>query len=332
MTKINKIQFFDILDNFDVVPLTQSCGYVEMIDCGNSERFVFYTDNLSTPTFALCGRVSTFAGKKMLSIEGECYAEKPNFENRKTAQKFISTLQEFYSNLTKEGFDIIEIQSNARWNFGFETALRQAGFLRPVGQFSIPITRIVDLKKNIEYSRSLKSKLVKADKSALTFEVIANPQAKDISDFCSIYSNMGKRKKLALHSEKNIALLLDDSSFYLLFVRRGEERVSTRIFYIHNKFSIDLYAATAENALKTGTSGFMYMSTFEYLKSQGCEFYDMAKLLPSSDNSIGKVFIFKNGIGGENVILNGEFAWYRKKYLRVAMYFVKKIIFKKREL
>jgi Uncharacterized protein involved in methicillin resistance len=332
MTKINKIQFFDILDNLGVVPFTQSRGYVEMLDSGKSECFVFYTDNISTPTFALCGRVSVFAGKKMLSIEGECYNEKPDFESRKASQKFISKLQEFYSNLTKDGFDIVEIQSNTQWNFGFETALRKAGFLRPVGQFSMPVTRIIDLKKDIEYDRNWKRNLAKAVENNLISEIITHPQAKDISDFCSIYNNMGKRKKLAMLSEKSIASLLDDSTFRILFVKQGGERIAAIIFYIHNNVSTGVYAASSEKALATRASCFMYMSMFEHLTIQGCEFYDMAKLLPSSDDSIGKVFQFKNGVEGADLILNGEFAWYRKSYMRVTMYFVKKIILKKREL
>ena len=332
MTKINKIQFFDILDNFGVVPFTQSRGYVEMLDSGKSERFVFYTDSLSTPTFALCGRISAVAGKKMLSIEGECYNEKPDFENRKESQKFISKLQDFYTNLTKDEFDIVEVQSNAQWNFGFETALRKAGFLRPVGQFSIPVTRIIDLRKDIEYDRNWKRNLAKVVENNLTYEVITQPKAKDILDFCSIYNNMGKRKKLAVLSEKGIASLLDDSAFHILFVKQGEERIAAIIFYIHNNSSTGVYAAATEKALATGASCFMYMSMFEHLTSQECEFYDMAKLLPSSDDSIGKVFQFKNGVEGTNLILNGEFAWYRKSYMRVAMYFIKKIILKKREL
>jgi hypothetical protein len=57
----------------------------------------------------------------------------------------------------------------------------------------------------------------------------------------------------------------------------------------------------------------------------------MEKLVPST-KPINSVFLFKNGVEGKHIVLNGEWSWYKNLYYRPLMYFVKKYLMKKREL
>ena len=58
--------------------------------------------------------------------------------------------------------------------------------------------------------------------------------------------------------------------------------------------------------------------------------FDMEKLAPSI-HSTNAVFLFKNGIKGEYIVVNGEWSWHKNSFLRPLMYIAKKWFLKKIE-
>jgi hypothetical protein len=328
MEIINRDRFFEISENFAVLPFTQTEGYYRMLALWGGENIKFFADNAENPLVCLFAHEKKFSGKRMLIIEGEC------FPTENLSKKTFTALKNFYENLKNLGYDIIEIQSNAKWNFQYETALRQAGFLRPVGLFSMPATRIVHLDEPIEMDRNWKRNLNKAANAGLTFEACSVPTTEDVKNFCSIYNEMSGRKGFGHKlSEAQISNLLGDKKFLLFFVKQAAVPLSA-IIACSDSAELNaqgIYAASRRSALENGAAFFAYSSMFQYFTERKYKTYDMAKLLPS-DKDFGSVFQFKNGIGGEDVPLNGEFSWCKKSYYRPLLYFVKKYLMKKREI
>ncbi len=333
MEIIDRDTFFKLTSTFEIVPHSQTRGIYNFHTIGGEDKIRFFVNDKANPTIACMGHEKRMLTKKMLLIEGECYLSKTDFENRKKTNQYISTLSDFYTKKINLKFDIIEIVSNTKWNFHYETALRLAGFLRPIGTFSFPSTKIIDLKKPIDYDRNWSRNLKKSEIYDLNLEILINPNEKDCMVFCSIYNAMCNRKMLTNQlTTQQIFHLCSDARFKLFFVSCEGERIATIIIYTDEKklFSEGIFAGSTNKALETHATFFMYDSVFRYLKEQSYAFYDMAKLIPTT---IGhKVFQFKNGILGDSIPLNGEFSWCKKQYYRPFMYFVKKYLMKKREL
>lgn len=334
MQNIDRNTFFKITREFAHVPVTQSEGWWAFNSVKNNDRFLFFVDSLENPSVACMAYSLKRMGIKMLQIAGECTREnKEEKTTRQKERKLFTQLSSFYEGLTKIGYNIIEIQSDTEWDFNYEMALRQAGYLRPVGLFSTTTTRLIDLNDPIRYDRNWERNIRKSNTYGLEFEVLQQVEEEDCRDFCRIYNSMCERKSIYINSRispKQIEALCGDPSFRLFFVNDKGRRISAIIVHIDTKTGSaqGIFAGSSEEALNKRASFFMYKELFDFLQDF-CKIYDMAKLTPSGT---GKLFQFKNGIEGRAVQLNGEFAWYQRSYYRLMMYFVKKHLMKKREV
>jgi len=324
MDIIDNNSFFNLTQNFELVPYTQTKGMYEFHALSGNKRIHFFVNNKQEPTIAMFGHEKSFGLIKMIQIEGECYANKRDVN--------IDNIRSFYSEISLLGYDIVETCSNDKYNFEYETALRQAGYLRPVGQFSMPVTKVIDLTSEITFTKNWIQNIKKSSRYELTFEPVTNLQISDCEDFISIYSEMLQRKSLAIPlSVDQIFALCKTGNFYLYFVSFKNVRIAATIIHERKTHAGSWYAATNNEALHLSASFFMYKSLLEYLKDKGFKTFDMEKLVPST-KAINSVFLFKNGINGNFIPLNGEWSWYKKTYYRPIMYFVKKYLMKKREL
>ena len=324
MVLIDQITFFKLIEQFEVVPYTQTKGMFEFHALAGINRIKFFVNNTEAPTIACFGHEKSFGLKKMILIEGECHAISANLN--------VDEIRIFYNEFTKFGYDFIEVCSNAEYNFNYETALRQAGYLRPVGQFSMPLTKVVDLASEIIYTRNWKQNIKKANRNNLKFEPVINVQLSDCVDFVFIYSEMLKRKSLgSILSTEQVYALCKTGDFCLYFVTYQNRRIAARITHERKTHAGSWYAATNNDALHLSASFFLYKAVLDYLKEKGFHTFDMEKLVPST-KSVNNVFLFKDGIVGKYVQLNGEWSWYKKQYYRPVMYFVKKYLMKKKEL
>lgn len=318
----DKQEFFELIKPFEIVPHSQYEGRYNYQALYHQERFSFFCNH--DDTIACFGYERRFLGVRLLWIDGECYRTKKDVQAKQ--------ITAFYNELRSFGFDIIEVVSNVPYNFEYEKAMRQAGFLRPIGQFSMPLTKIIDLQKELDYVGNWKRNLKKADKNALSLLPCLQPTPKECEEFSLLYNKMIDRKGLGrqISSEQFFALCrLGDYRMY--FVEHEGKKVAGTIIHQRNSYAGSWFAATLEEGLHLSASFFMYREMMLDLKARGYLYFDLEKLVPSV-KSVDKVFQFKDGIKGEYQQLNGEWAWYKNSLLRLLTYFLKKYIMRKREM
>jgi hypothetical protein len=324
MELIDKNTFFNLVNDFEIIPYSQSKGMYAFHALKQPERILFFTDNTQHPSIACFGHLRKLFGKRLLMINGECYKDEQ-------AQN-LKVMRSFYSELTQSGFDFIEVCSNAPYSFRYEISMRQAGYLRPVGQFSMPVTKYINLKEPIEFDKNWRRNLKKAGQYGLSFEKIDSITMNDCIDFVTLYNGMVRRKRLdRTLSQEQIYALCHTGDFAIYFAIYKDCRISTFMIHKNKNHAGSWLSATSEEGLKKSAAYFVYEQLISNLKSDNYDILDMEKLVPST-SAVNNVFLFKDGIKGEHVILNGEWCWYKKKCYRPTMYFVKKYLIKKREL
>lgn len=320
----DKNSYFQILEKFEIVPYTQSRGWCEMQSLYKPERVRYFVNDMDNPTIACFAHEKKMLGVRMIVIEEEAYKDE--------LAHTPAEIKKFYEIINASGYKIIEVSSNSKYDFDYEIALRQAGFLRPVGLFSLPSTKIIDLTNPIGYNRDWKNNLKKAAKNGLEFEPVERVEKFHSEEFIKIYSEMSRSKSIAIpFNAELIEKLCSTGEFKLFFVLRNGVRIASTIIFQRNESALSLYAASGSIARSTSASYFMYDELFKYLADSGVKTFDMGKLLPSKE-PVNNVFLFKNGIEGKHIQLNGEWARYSNPFYRFSMYFVKRYILKRKEI
>lgn len=320
----DKNSYFQILEKFEIVPYTQSRGWCEMQSLYKPERVKYFVNDMDNPTIACFAHEKKMLGVRMIVIEEEAYKDE--------LAHSPAEIKKFYEIINASGYKIIEISSNSKYDFDYEIALRQAGFLRPVGLFSLPSTKIIDLTNPIGYNRDWKNNLKKAAKNGLEFEPVERVEKFHSEEFIKIYSEMSRSKSIGIpFNAELIEKLCSTGEFKLFFVLRNGVRIASTIIFQRNESALSLYAASGSIARSTSASYFMYDELFKYLADSGVKTFDMGKLLPSKE-PVNNVFLFKNGIEGKHIQLNGEWARYSNPFYRFSMYFVKRYILKRKEI
>lgn len=320
----DKNSYFQILEKFEIVPYTQSRGWCEMQSLYKPERVKYFVNDMDNPTIACFAHEKKMLGVRMIVIEEEAYKDE--------LAHTPAEIKKFYEIINASGYKIIEVSSNSKYDFDYEIALRQAGFLRPVGLFSLPSTKIIDLTNPIGYNRDWKNNLKKAAKNGLEFEPVERVEKFHSEEFIKIYSEMSRSKSIGIpFNSELIEKLCSTGEFKLFFVLRNGVRIASTIIFQRNESALSLYAASGSIARSTSASYFMYDELFKYLADSGVKTFDMGKLLPSKE-PVNNVFLFKNGIEGKHIQLNGEWARYSNPFYRFSMYFVKRYILKRKEI
>lgn len=320
----DKNSYFQILEKFEIVPYTQSRGWCEMQSLYKPERVKYFVNDMDNPTIACFAHEKKMLGVRMIVIEEEAFKDE--------LAHSPAEIKKFYEIINASGYKIIEISSNSKYDFDYEIALRQAGFLRPVGLFSLPSTKIIDLTNPIGYNRDWKNNLKKAAKNGLEFEPVERVEKFHSEEFIKIYSEMSRSKSIGIpFNAELIEKLCSTGEFKLFFVLRNGVRIASTIIFQRNESALSLYAASGSIARSTSASYFMYDELFKYLADSGVKTFDMGKLLPSKE-PVNNVFLFKNGIEGKHIQLNGEWARYSNPFYRFSMYFVKRYILKRKEI
>lgn len=324
MEQVSKSDFFALTTDFDVIPFTQTEAWVTVQSAFNDKNLLFLVNLLPNPTVACVAHIKQKFGVRMLLIEAEC---------RKTVHCKMAVLTQFYTSLQELAVDAIEIKSNLRYDAQYEIAIRQAGFLRPVGFFSVALSSYIHLDGEIKYNDNWKRNLKKADTFNLVFEAMENPTNEDVHCFLNLHTEMSVSKNVPQpFSFKMIKTLLLSPHFQLFFAKdETDERIATILIHKAHTHAGLLYAASSSKAHASAASFYLYDKLFEYLAAQQILIFDMEKLAPST-HSTNAVFLFKNGIKGEYTLVNGEWAWYKRPYLRPLMYFAKKLLWKNIEV
>lgn len=320
----DKSQFFGLIKDFEHVPFVQTEGWRNYHASIKHDSIRYFVDDEHNATIACFGHAKSFMGLKMLIVEGECLKQKT------TSAKKIKLFFEGFFDL---GYDIIEIDSYLPFQTEFEIGIRQAGFLRPVGMFSIHLSSFIDLTQSSGFNDNWKRNLKLANQSELSFEMVDEPNIADCEAFAKQYQELIMDKKINHNlTVPQIELLLSSPNFGLAKVTDNHQRlISAIIFHKSGTHAGLLYASKNHLAKQTGATFFMYKKLLESLSAKGFATFDMERLLPSTHSTNG-VFLFKQGIKSNHIIYNGEWSWYKRSIYRPMMYFVKRFLMKKVEV
>ncbi|MDH7462451.1 GNAT family N-acetyltransferase [Chitinophagaceae bacterium 26-R-25] len=320
----DKHNFFTLIKDFEYVPYTQTEGWYKYNSFSKPEDVVFIVDNIEEPSIACFGYIKKFFGLRMLMIEGECL--KKNTVSREMVQSF-------FEDITKLGYDFVEISSISIYNPEYEIGIRSAGYLKPVGTFSMHLSKVIDLKKEISFSGNWRRNLKKSEKLHLQFEVIENASEKDITTFLELYTKLLSDKKIHHNiAPDQLKYLLADSRFKLAVAKDGNDKTdAVFIFFTDKTNAVSLFTAKSEEAKDNGAMFFIYAKLLEHLQQTAHSYFDVGRLTPSMTKELNGVFDFKDGMKGDYVIYNDEWSWYKKSRYRTMIYFVKKFLMKKRE-
>lgn len=324
MEIVSRDRFFSLTKDFENIPFVQSKGWFLFCSAPSSDSTVFLIDDISNPQIGTFGYIKKFLFWKMLILEGEC---------SKSINPSVEIMKNFFSDLGKLPYSMIEINSSNIYNPDYEIAIRQSGFLRPVGVFCVAQTLLVDLTKELDYNRNWKRNLEKAKNNNLVFEKIANPTKDIIELFADTYNKMSSFKGFNQKaSALQIEQLLSDEKMNLFVVKDKEGEIcALRIVFCHGKTSTDVLAANTFESRALSASHFMMHSIFLYLQSAGIKNFDFAKIAVGH-TSANSVYLFKNGVKGEKILYNGEWSAYKKSLYRPLMYFVKKYLMRRLEV
>jgi hypothetical protein len=322
---LDKHTFFTLIKDFEYVPYIQTEGWYKYNSFSKPEDVVFIVDNADEPSIACFAYVKKFFGYRLLSIEGECL--KKNNVSREI-------IQSFFEGITKLGYDFIEVNSVDIYNPEYEIGIRTAGYLKPVGTFSVHLSKIVDLKKELAYNYRWRRNLKKTEQHDLQFEVLENISLNEIGAFLHLYAKLLAEKKI--HHQilpAQLEYLFADKCFKLAVVKNKNNVADAFfVFYTNGTNAELLFTAKSEEAKDNRAMFFIYSKLLEYLQQTGHHNFDVARLLPSVVKEINGVFDFKDSMQGDYVIYNNEWSWYKKRSYRSLMYFVKKFLMKKPEV
>ena len=318
MQEVNREIFYQTIDKWESVPFSQAEGWVRMQSGDDASRVRYFLDE----QIGCAAHVKRFAGLTMLMVDTECLKHK---EIKSTA------ISRFYEALRQTGVDMIEVNSRRLYLADHEVGMRQAGFLRPVGSFSYELTNLIDLTQPLSYNENWRRNIKQSDSLGLTLQRVAHPSDADIVDFMQLYRQMSAHKGLAMPFDlAMLRNLLNAPHFRLCCICQGEERLSAIIYHHVGLHAGLLYAANGNKAYEVHAGFQLYKQLLELLAAEGVQTFDMEKM-GASAHSTNAVFLFKQGIRGELLPLCGEWAWYRRRWYGIGMYFVKKYLWKKQQ-
>lgn len=251
MQLITKEQFFELIATFEWVPYTQTYGWFAFSNCEKSGNYLCLVDAYENPKIACFAHIKKAAGFKLLVIEGECLLSK----NIKS-----SLIKTFYEDIRLLGYDMVEINSNSLYNSEFEVGIRRAGFLRPVGSFSVPLSKWINLTAELTYNSNWTRNTKKSLEYGLKLELYEKPCAEIITTVVNFYNQFTKEKGFTHKLDVTAtSKLLTSENFSLAVVTNSENTLLSCIIFHHIKEHAGLlYAAKSSDAKENGATFFMY--------------------------------------------------------------------------
>ena len=320
---VSSEQFFTLTEGMAWVSHTQTRAWCEAF-IPERER-CFFVDDLHHPQIACVGQFRCKWGLRMLFIAGECLHLNPMSD--KTVHTFYEGI------LAQQPVDLCYINSDSIYHPLFETGIRQAGYLRPVGLFSTTLSKIVRTDQPLSMDKSWRRNLKHAEACQLDFVVEEYPFISDIQAYQDAHRAMEQRKRFSdsLIREQQIRLLADNR-FRLAWVNTSEgEHVAGGIIYCREQedgYARFLYSFTTEKGRKLSAAYKLYESLVRYLREHAVKRFDLGRISPSK-HSKNNIFLFKNGLGGTTISYNGEWLWTRYRWLPLLFYFANRYRFKR---
>lgn len=321
----DKETYFGWVDKMAVVPFTQSRGMYDFNGCDRSGRAILLVNKREDPDIACFAHIKRFCGLKMLLVEGECL---------KTTEPDEVVIRQFYEEITHLEYSMVEVNSSLPYCFAYDYGIRRAGYLKPVGLFSIYLTRVIELTKPFSFGPNWKKNLKKSAKFPLAFSLYSDITIERMSIFHQIYEELVSRKGFGTYYSLEMLLALCHNPHFRMAQLADEESgeiACSTLIYTHRTEAISILIVTTPYGRKVSASFLLHKKLFETLVQQGFEHYDWGRISPSI-SSKDSVAFFKMGIDSTPLMYGGEWSWYRHHWMRIGMYFVKKYLFKKIEI
>lgn len=305
---VNESDFDSCISQLGHITFEQDKGW-RLYQESRNIPYLYFVDDPKHPNMACCGRVykKPFVGK-ILDITGEVCSD--------TLSEKV--MKGFYMSLIGDsGCDMITYNSKAVYSVETEVALRRAGFNRPLGSRTCPLTIFVDLVNDNESKRdrNWKRNVKKAIENNLTFQFIEKPSKDDAIKICQMFDELRETKHLGYNLEpERLLQLITSPGYHLYYVCREERPICARIVYIYKEMAEDVFAANSYESRECSATHFMMDSVFKAIKSRGVNTFDFSRI-PPSNNETDSVYAFKKASGGYTIQYLGEWVWAKKKYI-----------------
>lgn len=303
-------EYCSLQKSFVDVQMTASKGWCAFNQLKKATSY--YTDSKNNCSILLFGCVKKipFFGK-IFYIQG--------FSMKAGAYK---ELKECLNDLRNSGYIFVYISFIDLYDPKMEIAIRQAGFLRPLGHICCPMSLIVDLNNITSRNRNWRRNVKKAQDTGLVFKYIEKASKADIEEFCLMFKELSERKSLGFSLDPiDIETLLHSGEEFKFFMVYDTDKrcIAGRIVYVQNNKSYDTFAANANFSKQCGATFFMMESIFSWLREHNVEQFDFGRIGPG-DRSSNSVYEFKAASGGQPAAYMGEWGYFRSRWVELCYY------------
>lgn len=322
MIKINESDyFFSVQNKIPQIPYSQSYAWYSYLQ-SKGNKFAFFVDDEKDTKIACWGRVQKIPviGGSILRLEGESYSGEINEKN----------IKNFYTELSDLSYKAIEINSNNFYNIEYETGIRRAGFFRPLAFLACPLSIEIELKNSFDFNRNWIRNVKKAQNQELLFEEISTVTDNILSDIVEMFQQMADLKQLSYTLEQDsLKKLLTSKGIRTFMVTdKTGTPLAARIVYEHNNYLTDVYAANSLAARDCGATYYIMDSILRLLREEGKAFFDFGRI-PPSNHATDSVYVFKNASRGRKIQYNGEWVFYKNKWVEYLMFVYKQFVLNK---
>ena len=315
MNIVNQDTFQQTIASWEIVPFRQLPGYFQA-QASHYKLLFFLDDSIASVAY-----LKTFMGIQMILLESPA---------KRRANLSEKVLRHWYESLYNLPYDIIELNSSEIYLPIEEVALRKAGWLRPVGLFSYPLSQYIDLTQPITYNENWTRNLRTISDDLHYFECQDRIQGE--KDMWELYQSMCRQKKIPFWPDiPFFHALLSDPHFRLFFIEKEKQPISMILIHTSGTHAGLFYAANNEKGYDDKAGFYIYHCLLQQLQTEGFRSFDMEKLGYGARTS-NAVALFKQGIKGQTKQLLGEWARYRQHWMRWAIYFVKRYIWNRSEV
>ena len=322
MTATDRHTFLQTIMGWTSIPHTQNDAWCMSQVSENNMRYLL--DDAQPHNIACAAYVRRKIGFTMLCVQGLCLRQEPD----------IKQLTAFFSQLRQQPYDIIEVNLNHIYSPLWEIAMREAGWLRPIGMFSTTLSKHIHLQQPLQFDKSWQRNIKKAEQQTLDFQIYQQPPQTLLQQYMQLHNEMIQRKHFNGYlSQEQLFHLMDDPHFLLSVVSHPDHRIVAALvsYADDSNHAISLYSVTSPIGRSLSASYLLYKKTFEYLAAKGVTTYDLGRLAPS-DQPKNSVFLFKNGVNGTHVQYMGEWLSCRCSWMPLAHYLLCKYVWKRTQV
>ncbi|MCY1635012.1 GNAT family N-acetyltransferase [Marinifilum sp. D737] len=320
MIKVSQARYFEIQSKFLQIPYSQSKDWYEYLSLGR-EEILFFVDNEIDPMIMFFGKKIKvpFSTKNILIIDTPLI--KSNFTEKTIRKRLLSLLEHDFI-----GF---EIDSISEYDVEYEVGFRRAGFIRPLALSKSPLSIDLNLATSFNYDSNWKRNVKKSKEAGVIVEEILNPTKEDAILFVRLFEDTKKQKKLkySLDSEAIYRLIRSDN-IRMFYAKKDDIVLSAQIFYHYNLHCYSIYRVNSIASRSNNSSYVLYDEIFKKLSSEGFLAYDFGRI-PPSNHATDSVYTFKNASRGRKVQYNGEWVFYKNKWIEYLMFLYKQFVLKK---